>query len=175
MDNPSLTTLGRHLQTLRRTRGWSLSHLAERAGIAKSNLSRLEQGDGNPTLDTLWRLAIRLEVPFGALVAPITATLGEDGVTVQLIDQGHDAPAVDAYWMRCEPHTCRRAEAHSPGTREYLSLISGALEAGPLEAMQALAVGDQYAFAADRPHAYRTGDTAATCLLTIVYGGGEHG
>ncbi|MDW5378334.1 XRE family transcriptional regulator [Halomonas sp. HP20-15] len=173
MDKRSLDTLGRHLQALRQARGWSLSQLAAQAGIAKSNLSRLEQGDGNPTLDTLWRLAMRLEVPFGTLVAPITAVLGEEGVTVQLIDQGRDNPPVDAYWMRCEAHTHRRAEAHSPGTREFLNVVSGKLMAGPVEAMQPLAAGERLDFPADRAHAYRTEAEAATFLMTIVYTGSD--
>ena len=63
MDQLSLETLGRHLQSLRVARGWSLSGLAAAAGVAKSNLSRLEQGNGNPTLDTIWRLAVQLNVP----------------------------------------------------------------------------------------------------------------
>ncbi len=87
MDKPSLNTLGRHIQLLRTERGLSLSQLAADAGIAKSNLSRIEQGEGNPTLDTIWRLAMQLDVPFGNLVAPVSgAPLGEDGVEV------HEAP-----------------------------------------------------------------------------------
>ena len=105
MDSLSLNTLGHHLQRLRLERGWSLSQLASEAGIAKSNLCRLEQGNGNPTLDTIWRLAVQLNVPFGTLVAPISVPLGEDGVQVRLIDQGKDCPQVDAYWMRCAPQT----------------------------------------------------------------------
>ena len=78
MDQHSLETLGRHLQSLRVARGWSLSGLAAAAGVAKSNLSRLEQGNGNPTLDTIWRLAVQLNVPFGNLVAPIRVPVGEE-------------------------------------------------------------------------------------------------
>ncbi|AVI62628.1 helix-turn-helix domain-containing protein [Halomonas sp. GFAJ-1] len=170
MDEHSLSTLGQHLQSLRQAQGWSLSYLANAAGIAKSNLSRLEQGNGNPTLDTLWRLAVQLNVPFGTLVAPITMPLGEDGVQVQLIDQGKDSPQVDAYWMRCAPHTLRHAEAHTPGTQETLTLISGWLEAGPEGATTALAPGESVTFPADEPHLYRTHDGEATMLLTVTYG-----
>ncbi|PXX98603.1 helix-turn-helix domain-containing protein [Halomonas sp. LBP4] len=171
MDKLSLGTLGQHLQTLRLAQGWSLSQLAAAAGIAKSNLSRLEQGNGNPTLDTIWRLAVQLNVPFGTLVAPIRVPLGEDGVEVRLLDQGKDTPQVDAYWMRCAPHTVRHAEAHTPGARESLTLISGRLEAGPEGAVETLSAGDTLTFAADRPHLYRTQDAWATLLLTIVYTG----
>ncbi|MCG6659575.1 helix-turn-helix transcriptional regulator [Halomonas campisalis] len=169
MDRRSLSTLGQHLQTLRLARGWSLSQLAAAAGIAKSNLSRLEQGNGNPTLDTIWRLAVQLKVPFGTLVAPLSVPLGEEGVEVRLLDQGKDTPQVDAYWMRCAPHTLRHAEAHTPGARESLTLISGQLEAGPEGATTMLSAGDTLTFAADRAHLYRTHDAWATLLLTVIY------
>ena len=170
MDEKSSTTLGQHLQSLRQARGWSISHLANAAGMAKSNLCRLEQGNGNPTLDTIWRLAVQLNVPFGALVAPISVPLREDGVHVQLIDQGKGSPPVDAYWMRCAPHTLRHAEAHTPGTKETLTLISGWLEAGPEGAVGTLTPGESLTFRADKPHLYRTQDQEATMLLTVTYG-----
>ena len=34
----------------------SLTELARRAGIAKSTLSQLENGTGNPSIETLWAL-----------------------------------------------------------------------------------------------------------------------
>lgn len=170
MDKLSLNTLGQHLQALRIERGLSLSQLAHEAGIAKSNLCRLEQGNGNPTLDTIWRLAVRLNVPFGTLVAPISVPLGEDGVQVRLIDQGKGSPSVDAYWMRCAPHTLRHAEPHSPGTRESLTLISGWLEAGPEGTITQLEPGDAITFPADQPHLYRTHAAEATLMMTITYG-----
>ena len=97
MDEISLETLGRHLQALRQARGLSLSQLAGQAAIAKSNLSRLEQGNGNPTIDTLWRLARQLRVPFGTLIAPIATSVEDSGVSVQLIEQsqGRGEPAVE--------------------------------------------------------------------------------
>ncbi|MDR9438561.1 MAG: XRE family transcriptional regulator [Halomonas sp.] len=169
MDKLALGTLGQHLQTLRLSQGWTLSQLAAAAGMAKSNLSRLEQGIGNPTLNTLWRLAVQLNVPFGTLVAPIAVPLGEDGVEVHLLDQGKDTPQVDAYWMRCAPNTTRHAEPHTPGAHESLTLISGRLEAGPEGATTPLTAGDTLTFAADRPHLYRTTDAWATLLLSVIY------
>nr|WP_300310563.1 helix-turn-helix transcriptional regulator [Halomonas sp.] len=169
MDTLSLGTLGEHLQSLRIAQGLSLSQLATQAGIAKSNLSRLEQGQGNPTLDTLWRLAVQLQVPFGTLVKPISIPLGEDGVQVQLIDQGKGNPPVDAYWMRCAPHTSRHAEAHTPGARETITVISGEIQIGPEGALQYIKAGESTDFEADRPHQYTTGESWATLLVTIIY------
>ena len=40
---------------------WKLS------GVSKSMLARVERGDGNPTLSTLWKLSNGMKVPFDAL------------------------------------------------------------------------------------------------------------
>ena len=48
----------------------SLTELAKRAGIAKSTLSQLESGTGNPSLETLWALGTALGVPLSRLIDP---------------------------------------------------------------------------------------------------------
>ncbi|MDH4573784.1 helix-turn-helix domain-containing protein [Salinicola acroporae] len=173
MDEIALETLGRHLQALRQAQGLSLTQLAAQAEIAKSNLSRLEQGIGNPTIDTLWRLAKQLGVPFGTLVAPVATPVEENGVSVHLVEQSHhqrhDEPAVDVYLMRCAPGTIRQAEPHPPGTRETLQVIEGRVSVGPAGESRQLAAGEIFTFAADRPHDYRVSDMGATLLVTIVY------
>jgi len=45
----------------------SLSALAAKAGLAKSTLSQLEGGKGNPNVETLWALATALGIPFSSL------------------------------------------------------------------------------------------------------------
>ena len=58
---------------LRRERhrsGLSLSEVARRAGVAKSTLSQLEAGTGNPSLETLWALCVALDIPFSRLLDP---------------------------------------------------------------------------------------------------------
>ncbi len=70
---PSRLPLDWIAAALRRERvraGLSLSELAKRAGIAKSTLSQLEAAGGNPSMETLWALAVALGVPFSALVEP---------------------------------------------------------------------------------------------------------
>lgn len=58
-------------RTLRREReaaGLSVSELARRAGISKATVSQLENGAGNPSVETLWALGVALGVPFAVLV-----------------------------------------------------------------------------------------------------------
>ena len=169
MNKPILGSVGRNIQTLRTAKGLSLSQLAQDAGLAKSNLSRIEQGDGNPTLETIWRLAVQLDVPFGDLVASVESPLGENGVQVRLIGQGEGNPRVDVYWMSCAPNTIKQSEPHIAGTTEAITLISGQLLAGENNDLHHLDLGKVHTFAADVPHSYQTDDSWATLMMVITY------
>src|SRR6188508_835447 len=65
-----LATIASALRRERERAGISLTELAKRAGIAKSTLSQLESGTGNPSVETLWALGVALGVPFSQLVDP---------------------------------------------------------------------------------------------------------
>src|SRR5215467_11473891 len=58
------------LRKERERAGLSISELAKRAEVAKSTLSQLESGNGNPNIETIWALSVALDVPFSRLVDP---------------------------------------------------------------------------------------------------------
>lgn len=169
MDDDALQRLGRRITALRQHKTWSLTFLADRAGIAKSSLSRLEQGKGNPTLDTLWRLALQLETPFSALIATAHSSIIEDDISVSLLDRHRGVLPVDIYLMTLAPDAVRYAGAHVAGTRETLQIITGRLQAGPDQALVMLETEEIHQFAAGQPHTYRAGPQGATVLVTIFY------
>lgn len=57
-------TFGRFVRQFRKIRHLTLDHLSNRTGISKSNLSKIENGKGNPSLETITRLALALNVTF---------------------------------------------------------------------------------------------------------------
>jgi transcriptional regulator with XRE-family HTH domain len=63
-----LMTFGFHLLAWRRERGLSQVALAERTGIARPYLSRLERDDVDPSLSLIRRLAAALDLKTGALL-----------------------------------------------------------------------------------------------------------
>src|SRR6266571_2876445 len=67
---PPLALIARSIRRERERVGLSLSELAKQAGIAKSTLSQLESGTGNPSVETLWALGVALGVSFSNLVEP---------------------------------------------------------------------------------------------------------
>ena len=62
-------TIGVTLRDLRRSRRLTLEDLAETVGISASFLSRLERGEGDPSLKTLTALARFFNVPLAMLFA----------------------------------------------------------------------------------------------------------
>ncbi|SPJ33617.1 helix-turn-helix domain-containing protein [Kushneria phyllosphaerae] len=173
MDDDALQRLGRRITALRQHKPWSLSFLADKAGIAKSSLSRLEQGKGNPTLDTLWRLALQLDIPFSALIATAQSSISDEDVLVSLLDRHQGVLPVDIYLMTLAPEAVRYAVAHAAGTRETLQVIAGRLQAGPDQALAMLEAEGIHQFEADQTHTYRAGPQGATVLVTIFYPQGD--
>ncbi len=56
------------IKALRAERGWSQEVLANKAGLARAYLARLEIGRHDPSLSTLVKLAKALRVTVGKLV-----------------------------------------------------------------------------------------------------------
>lgn len=56
------------VKTLRRAQGWSQAVLAEKAGLAREYVARLELGQHDPSLSTIVKLAKALKVPVSRLV-----------------------------------------------------------------------------------------------------------
>ncbi len=62
--------LGERVRDLRRSRGWTLEAAAVRAGLARSTLSKIENGQMSPTYDALRKLAKGLAISVPQLFTP---------------------------------------------------------------------------------------------------------
>jgi transcriptional regulator with XRE-family HTH domain len=56
-------TFGNRIAALRKAKGWSQEAFADKCGFARSYMSRIERGRGNPSLDAIQALATALRVP----------------------------------------------------------------------------------------------------------------
>ena len=164
---PPLATIAAALRRERERAGLSLTELARRAKIAKSTLSQLEAGTGNPSIETLWSLGVALGVPFSNLVDPPVPSvrvirsgegprLASDHAEfiATLLSAGSHHGRRDVYLMEAEPGRPREAEAHVPGSVEHVVVCAGRLKAGPSGEPVELGPGDYAAFPGDAPHFY---------------------
>ncbi|WP_093915184.1 helix-turn-helix domain-containing protein [Sulfitobacter marinus] len=65
--------LGARVRELRKARNWTLEQAATQAGLARSTLSKIENGQMSPTYDALKKLAVGLEISVPQLFTPPSA------------------------------------------------------------------------------------------------------
>lgn len=157
----------------------SLSALAARAGLAKSTLSQLEAGKGNPNVETLWAIATALNLPFSALfdmAAPTRALIrahegagiGSDQADFMavLLDKCPPDRRRDLYRLHLRQGAARRSEPHPPGTLEHAILCTGRVRLGPQGDEVELGPGDYLRYGGDAPHSYQA--LTPEALLIII-------
>jgi transcriptional regulator with XRE-family HTH domain len=179
---PPLATIAAALRRERERAGLSLTGLARRAGIAKSTLSQLEGGVGNPNVETLWSLGVALGVPFSRLVEPpvpdvrVVRRGGAPRFRAEqadfagtLLAAGSARVRRDVYVIELEPGTTRGADAHTPGTVEHLVVAAGRMRTGPADQPVEAAPGDYVRFAGDVPHVYEALEPGSWAVLVMEH------
>lgn len=83
--------LGERVRSLRRAKGWTLEQAAGQAGLARSTLSKIENGQMSPTYEALKKLADGLAISVPQLFTPPSKARvsGRMAVTKQGTGQGH--------------------------------------------------------------------------------------
>lgn len=173
------TQVARSMRAHREARGLSLGELARRAGLSKTILSRIESGLGNPSLETLWRIAGALDLPLGALLGEVDPprtrlVRAEEGEVVEsesglvgrlLLAEGR-SHRIEIYELLLPREGDYHSAAHAPGTEELVICLEGSLIVGPGGQEQQLAERDALWFPADVPHRYR--GSAGTRGLNVM-------
>ncbi|HEY1451055.1 MAG TPA: helix-turn-helix domain-containing protein [Solirubrobacteraceae bacterium] len=166
--------IARNLRRWRTTREMTLSALAEQAGVAKSTVSLIERGQGNPSIDTVWALAAALGVPFTSLFHDepppddVSVVREDDGSVIAIEDAGLEeglvvrhmltrtgGALIEIYTLVLDEGAVRHAEAHVAGLFEHITIAAGSVEISTDSFKEVLNQGDLISFRADRPHTYR--------------------
>ncbi|MEP2642771.1 XRE family transcriptional regulator [Roseobacter sp.] len=80
--------LGQRVRELRKARAWTLEQAATQAGLARSTLSKIENGQMSPTYDALKKLAVGLEISIPQLFTPPRAGQVNGRMAVTKAGQG---------------------------------------------------------------------------------------
>lgn len=69
-ENAQPLDLGARVRELRKAQGWTLEQAATQAGLARSTLSKIENGQMSPTYEALKKLAVGLQISVPQLFTP---------------------------------------------------------------------------------------------------------
>jgi len=156
-----------NLRRRRKIRGMSLDELAVASGVSRAALSQIETAKSNPTLGVLWKIAVGLGIPFSELLgegAPSVGVLRRADTQVLRSADGKmesrpvtpagSSASLEIYELRLAARGSHQSDAHAPGTKEILIVLSGQLRLHVAEGAFELGPGDSISFSADKPHTY---------------------
>ncbi|MCG7374095.1 XRE family transcriptional regulator [Pseudomonas luteola] len=158
------------IATLRNAQQLSLAQLAERSGVSKAMISKIERQDSSPTANVLGRLASGLGVPLAQLLS------SEEAEDVSALRRRDDQPT----WRDPATNYIRRQIAgldkasrselieidlpastqvnypfwHTKPYRQRLWVLEGRLEILYGEDLYTMLTGDLLEFAVDKPISY---------------------
>ncbi len=174
-----------NLRRLRTARRMSLATLASRADVAKATLTNLEQGRGNPTIETLWSLALGLGVAFSDLLEDRreTATVvvrAQQGARVRgstpggqldlrLVDRIERGGLVEVFGLFLPAGTEHLGLPHGSGVVERVLVHAGTITVGPVGDPITLGPGDYARYSGDGPHLYRSAAEDCHGVLLVGY------
>jgi transcriptional regulator with XRE-family HTH domain len=172
-----------NLRDERRRRDMSLDQLAQRTGVSRAGLSQIETCKTNPSIGVLWKIASGLGIPFADLIGnsqhAVSVLRRADSQVLRSADHRFESrtlmpPAganqVEVYELRLTARARHESEAHGPGTRELVIVLSGALRMTVGDHSEELGPGDSMLFNANSPHVYENpGSSEARYHDVIVY------
>lgn len=164
-DDSANLVVARNVRRNRLERALSLGDLARKSGLSKQTLSKIEQGTGNPTVETLALLGHALEVPVRRLLTewgtPVYVQR-QNGVSwvdgnhgsERLLDETYGSGYVRTHLLKFERVSGQPEviDALSLGTLHHFFLISGKMRTGPISDPVDLVAGDFVRFPGDSPH-----------------------
>nr|WP_062763396.1 XRE family transcriptional regulator [Falsirhodobacter sp. alg1] len=175
------TALALHLRRLREQHNLTLAMLADRSGLSRATLSRIENAEVSPTAETLGQLASVYALPISQLLAPMEQTFQP---VIRRADQAvwHDVNhdfhrrsisppngALSIEMIECtlgpEQNITYTAPA-IPGHEHHLYVLSGRLEMTVENQTHILGEGDCLRYVLFGPTVFRT--TATPCRYVIV-------
>ena len=176
--------VGLNIHRIRKSQKLSIDRAAELAGISKSMLGQIERGSVNPTISVLQKLAQGLHVPLEKLIEcteePGVLQYRSVDVTGRRLNGGKVVCyQLFPYDVDSRSESCQmdifisgtyEAEDLIPGSRVYLTVLSGMAEVQVGEESFRMESRDSLAFPGSLPHKYiNKSNTTVRVVQRIMY------
>jgi transcriptional regulator with XRE-family HTH domain len=173
----TLDLVGPRLRRVREQRAMTLTDAAQRTGISKSTLSRLENGQRRPSLELLLPLAQAYRVPIDDLVG--APEVGDPRIRLKprrvngrtVIPLTH--PGGVQAWKLVIPTTQSRPEPRTHDGFEWLYVLAGRMRLVLGEQDLVLGVGEAAEFDTQVPHWFGSTGSEPAEVLSIFGRPGE--
>jgi transcriptional regulator with XRE-family HTH domain len=172
-------SVGQRLKRVREQRGITLTAVAQRTGISKSTLSRLETGQRRPTLELLLALSSAYRVPLDDLVAAPDVgdpriRLKPDRVKGRIVIPLTRQPEGQQAWKIVIPADKVEPEPRAHDGHEWIYVLSGRMRLVLGDQDWVLGPGEVAEFDTRVPHWFGSTGEGPAEILSIFSRPGEH-
>lgn len=172
-----------NLRQLRAERNLTLGQLSKISGVSKTMLSDIEKGNSNPTINTIWKIASGLNIPYTRLMEEIekeTALIKRESLSIQMDDSNHyriycyfkNTPLrnFEFFYVELDAHSSNETTGHSEKSQEYIYVIQGTLILQTELEKYSLQAGDALMFDSSVKHSYiNQQDTTVSFVVINFY------
>jgi transcriptional regulator with XRE-family HTH domain len=171
-----------NLKRLRQERNFSLGQLGELAGVSKVMLAQIEKGETNPTINTIWKIANGLKVPY-------TVLIDEPETAMQVITKKDTAAQIsedrqyriycyystnqkrnfELFTMELDSAATYTSVGHSEKSLEYILVLEGELVLKTGNNSYILKPEESLCFASAAPHTYSNSGTSMVKAVIINF------
>lgn len=171
-----------NLKELRTERNLTMGQLSNISGISKSMLSEIERGGSNPTINTLWKIANGLNVPYTKLMEGIEkeATVIRKSEAVMQTDETEhyrvycyyrNTPVrnFELFYVELDAGTSNSSIGSSKKSQEYIYIMQGELTLHTETGDYTLGEGDSLVFDSSIGHTYTNCQDMLLTFMVINY------
>lgn len=171
-----------NLKELRTARNLTLGQLSKISGVSKAMLSDIEKGESNPTINTIWKIANGLNVPYTRLMEGIekeSAIVRKSEPSMQTGESEHyriycyfkNTPVrnFELFYVELDPHSSNATIGHSEKAQEYIYIIQGELILHTELGTHTLQEGDAMVFDSSIAHTYINQQDSLLSFMVINF------
>jgi transcriptional regulator with XRE-family HTH domain len=181
-ERPLLDVLSARLRARRTDRRLSLDRLAALSDVSKGLLVQIENGEANPSVATLCKIAAALGASVADLVqvtepqaaevmpagAPRLLWRGSKGGTATMLVGSPGPDMLELWSWELRPGERYEAPAHPKGTQELIHVTHGTLALAFGDVTYVIQTGGSASAHTDRPHAYACDGRIAVRFTMVV-------
>lgn len=169
--------IGINLRQFRNAKGITIEAFAKQIGVSKLTLIKIEQGEANPTLSVIWKIADGLHIPISALLSgesDVSVIRKQDSMQLRssdeifVVEPLFRSNGFELYRGYLQPHSAYTSEAHQAGVTEFVTVMSGQLTVEVNQEQYDLVEEECIRFKGDRKHTYRNPSESVAILHFVI-------
>ena len=177
--------VGRRLRDLRQRRGLTQRALARACDLSANAIGLIERGEASPSVSTLHRLALALEVPIVELFIEtaeqtVVLTKGSqrsrahrDQIQMENLAEGLSGQCMEPFLVTLQPGAGTGADPVVHLGEEFVFCLEGEVEYRVAGQAYQLEAGDSLMFQANQPHCWCNVGHAPARLLLVFHAAEE--